>query len=375
MVLLKVLPQLTTATLSSDDTANHERRENFRVAMRTLLGENIHIASVTKLLDEVEADEWVHFSRDALNGFYCCLALSRHAYRWALMPVVKIAQLEKEIRFPPELAVPWPYMQRYFGVVADSGNHTSNVLSNFTEGGERMFKFNSTLSPSIQSTEEAFFKLLYNVEAMGFDIYYDMVIAIVSYQNGKRDSCLRRMRSISDSLKRVIQLFHQQMKESRISRRVWLSYVQGFHGWGLGRWIKNEFVQFNGVSGNHILLFQALDAFLGMEPYLSNEDMVRYIPSGQRSFCRSLKEQCLRGHLDEDKDLELKEEFNAIVRQMKQYRVAHRTRVMPYLKQPAPERFHMTAGKSVLTTDLNVSIEEAIEPLDHMLATRLKETI
>lgn len=48
---------------------------------------------------------------------------------------------------------------------------------------------------------------------------------------------------------------------------------------------------------------------------------------------------------------------------------------MPYLRQPAPERFHMTAGKSVLTTDVNVGIDEATESLYQMLATRFDDTI
>jgi hypothetical protein len=80
--------------------------------------------------------------------------------------VVKVAQLEKVVDMPPELSVPWPYLQRYYGVASDSGNHTSNVLMNFNPRGERVFHFNNSLSPLIQSAEEGFFRLLYNIDVM-----------------------------------------------------------------------------------------------------------------------------------------------------------------------------------------------------------------
>lgn len=48
---------------------------------------------------------------------------------------------------------------------------------------------------------------------------------------------------------------------------------------------------------------------------------------------------------------------------------------MPYLEQPAPERFTMTAGKSVLESASTKGTKEALKVLDQMLVTRLKETV
>ena len=45
---------------------------------------------------------------------------------------------------------------------------------------------------------------------------------------------------------------------------------------------------------------------------------------------------------------------------------------MPYLEQQAPERLPMTAGKSVLE---GPTLKEALNVLDQMLLTRLKETV
>ena len=79
---------------------------------------------------------------------------------------MKVAQLEKVVDFPHELDVPWPYLQRKFGVTADSGNNTANVLHNFDEEGQRVYKINVGLSESIRSSEETFFRMFYDVEIM-----------------------------------------------------------------------------------------------------------------------------------------------------------------------------------------------------------------
>ena len=86
--------------------------------------------------------------------------------RWATIPVVKVAQLEKTVDFPQQLEVPWPYLQRRFGVTADSGNNTANVLHNFDETGERRYKINVGMSDLITSSEETFFRMFHDVEVL-----------------------------------------------------------------------------------------------------------------------------------------------------------------------------------------------------------------
>ena len=60
---------------------------------------------------------------------------------------------------------------------------------------------------------------------------------------------------------------------------------------------------------------------------------------------------------------------------LQMFRAAHRTRVMPYLEEPAPERMTMTAGKSVLEGPTTKDTKEALKVLDEMLVTRLKQTV
>ena len=83
-----------------------------------------------------------------------------------MIPVVKVAQVEKLVEFPPELDVPWPYLQRNFGVTAESGNNTANVLHNFNENGERVYKINVGMSDLIMSSEETFFRMFYDLEVL-----------------------------------------------------------------------------------------------------------------------------------------------------------------------------------------------------------------
>lgn len=79
-ILFEVLPHLSTAVPSQDNAVNAERRKNVQTMMRKLLKERIDLSSVEKLLIEVERDDWAGISRDQLNAFYSCLAISRHAY-------------------------------------------------------------------------------------------------------------------------------------------------------------------------------------------------------------------------------------------------------------------------------------------------------
>ncbi|KAI1906164.1 hypothetical protein LOZ61_006806 [Ophidiomyces ophidiicola] len=374
-IYLELISLLPTARPSLDDDINNERRNKYRSIMRKLLSERVNIFEVEILLASVEAGSWDLCPRDVYNGFHCCVAVCRHAYRWATIPVVRVAQLETVIDFPPELDIPWPFFQRHFGVSAESGNNTSNVLLNFDERGERVYKINVGLSNTIQSSEEAFFRMFYHLEILAFPVYCNIVHAIISFEENNKASCLNYLENVVSGVRDLLLIFYQNLTESRISRSVWLSYVQGFQGWGIGKLVNGEFVKYDGVSGNHILFFQALDAFLGMNRYLTDENMDRYIPINQRKFCLALKKHSFRAKLDKegggDSNQRLKDEFKKILNHLKLFRTAHRTRVVPYLKEEAPERLIMTAGKSLLEG----SLEDALKFLDDMMVRRLTETI
>lgn len=80
-VYFQLIPLLSAAPPSLDDEVNNERREKYRSIMRKLLMERINIPQVVSIMAAVEAGNWDLFPRDAYNGFYCCIAVCRHAYR------------------------------------------------------------------------------------------------------------------------------------------------------------------------------------------------------------------------------------------------------------------------------------------------------
>ncbi|TGO34967.1 hypothetical protein BHYA_0175g00200 [Botrytis hyacinthi] len=373
-IYFQLIPLLSAAPPSLDDDVNNERREKYRSMMRKCLMERINIPQVVAIMAAVEAGNWDLFPRDAYNGFYCCIAVCRHAYRWATIPVVKVAQLEKIVELPSELDAPWPYLQRNFGVDADAGNNTSNVLLNFNTRGERIYRINVGMSDLIRSSEEIFFQMFYDLEVVAFPIYHEMVLSVLSYNSSSPSTCLPHLRTINTRLRDLFLVFYENLTKSRVSHSVWLSYVQGFQGWGVGKIVSGEYVKYDGLSGNHVLFFQALDAFLGMERYLSDENMERYIPVRQRELCLVLKKYSFVRGKKETGERQIEEEFAKMVNQLKLFRAAHRARVMSYLQEPAPERLVMTAGKSVLENSNNKSLDDALKPLDDMLADRLKET-
>ncbi|KAK3337589.1 cytochrome P450 [Cercophora scortea] len=353
-IYLEVVPYLSEPTVSLDDSINAERQSKFRDSMRKLLAERINISEVVAILGAVEKGDWSVLSRDSYNGFYSCIAVCRHAFRWATIPVVKVAQLETTLAFPPELDAPWPYLQSHFGLTADSGNIMSNVVLGFNPSGtERVYKINvgADIPDLVKSSEDAFYRIFYDMETranyQALPLYHSMVNAITAFETDDKPSCLHHITDLATGLRGLLRVFYNSLHEGRIAHSVWLSYVQGFQAWGIGRVIDGEFVKFDGLSGNHVLIFHAVDAFLGIDRYLNDRDTERYIPRNQRALADALRKNSFRGRIGEG-DERIEMELSEIAKQLRTFRAAHRSRGLTYLEEPAPERLPMTAGKSVL---------------------------
>ena len=96
-----------------------------------------------------------------------------------------------------------------------------------------------------------------------------------------------------------------------------MSYVQGFQGWAAGEIIDGAYVEYDGLSGNQLPFFHIIDAFLGLDPYLSEENMLRYIPLSQRKLSSSLRKHNFRHKAKLAGDVEIKSEMQEIVKQMR----------------------------------------------------------
>lgn len=112
---------------------------------------------------------------------------------------------------------------------------------------------------------------------------------------------------------KLFRIFYQGLVESKISQKVWLSYCQGFQGWGVGRMVDGRYVKYDGLSGNHVLIFQAIDAFFGINRYLPDENMIRYIPARQRELTSVLRRHAIRRKIREGEDVEIVAEIGQLV--------------------------------------------------------------
>ncbi|KAM7187730.1 hypothetical protein V8F20_010867 [Naviculisporaceae sp. PSN 640] len=366
--LSPLVPTLNNSQLL-DDQANRRRIEHFRCLMRENLAVRVNIEQVKEILTAESSGE---LGKDIFNALYCCIASLRHAYRWAIIPAVKVAQGETRLDIPPELTVPWSILQSRYGLRSESSNLTGNFLLNFTPTGEYVLKINSGMPDHIQECEELFARIPFDLEALALPIYKEIIQTIIAFDRSDKPSVLRHVENINVRFRDALRVFYDNMHDSRLPRSIWMSHVQGFQAWGLERadGHTGETIEDDGLSGSHILLFQALDSFLGIERYLSDDDWVKFVPARQRKFCETIRKYSPRGRLSSGHAM-IEEGFSKIAERFRIFRAAHKTRVMPYLSVPAPERLPMTAGKSVLK---GASLNDALEPLHALLITRLAQT-
>lgn len=80
-IYLELIPTLSTSTPTLDDAVNKERMVEFRGSMTRLLAERINISEVKAALARFESGDHSSLTREAYNAVYCCIAVSRHAYR------------------------------------------------------------------------------------------------------------------------------------------------------------------------------------------------------------------------------------------------------------------------------------------------------
>ncbi|KAI0502774.1 hypothetical protein F5B22DRAFT_58276 [Xylaria bambusicola] len=373
-IYLELIPNLSTAIPALDDDINKQRIEEFRHKMSRLLCERVNILEVKHVLERFKLEGSRSLTQEIYNAVYCCVAVCRHAYRWGTIPVVKQAQNEIMLDFPMELNVPWSYLQRHFELSGESGNMTSNILLNFDQCGKRFYKVNITDSYKIATAEDIFSRIFFNIEVLAFPIYYEIALATTAFADQRKKGCIRHVKNIAKQIKKLLPIFFDNLRDSKIAHAVWLSHVQGFQAWGVGRIVNGKFEKHDGLSGNQLLFFSTIDAFLDLDRYLSDENMERYIPVNQRRLSLAIKNHSFRHKLD-DGDVELKKYFKNIANYMRMFRSAHRSRARPYLEHPAPERLIMTAGKSVLETPKTKGFDDAYKPLDDMLMAQLQLTV
>ncbi|KAL2831593.1 hypothetical protein BJY01DRAFT_107963 [Aspergillus pseudoustus] len=368
-IYLGLAPQLATEDVRAE--AGAARCENFRQTVRSALQKRVNLVEVLAILSNVGEDQ---LKREHCNGFFACIANMRHAFRWGTIPVVKAVQEQKLIDFPIELDAPWDLLSRYYGVTSKGGNMMANYLCNFDEQGRIVYQINYTMPELIKTAEYNFTHMFVGVERMAFPIYYKMARSIILFERRDFDACRICLQDINRQFRQPLEVFYSTLVEAVISSKVWMPYVQGFAGWGAGEIKDGDYVEYDGLSGSHALFFRVVDAFLGLPPYFTDENMQRYIPKSQRRLCDVMGAHSFREQVRKFELHQLDSELDSITKQLRAFRAAHRARIQKYLRVPAPERFIMTAGKSVIESAEIPGIEDAMHYLDSILARRLKQT-
>lgn len=241
-------------------------------------------------------------------------------HRWGTIPAVRVAQLEKTVSLPPELVSSWASLQQHFGLNSDAGNMMANIVLNFHVSGEYVLKINSGLSPVVTSSEEEFSRICHEMEVLAVPVYHSIVKAIISFAGGDKVACLEHVRGIKNQLRPLLSSYYDRVHDARIARSVWLSHVQGFFAWGAGYQdaTTGEWEKFDGLSGNQVLLFQAVDAFLGLEAYLTKKVLGMNVPELQREFCLAVGRHSFRHMLGEEGvEGQIKGEFTEIVKRLR----------------------------------------------------------
>jgi hypothetical protein len=83
----EMVPLLSSAAASLDDNINNAIREDFRTKMRKLLKQRIDIQEVEDIMFAAELGGPGSLPRSSYNGFYNCIAVCRHMYRYTILAI------------------------------------------------------------------------------------------------------------------------------------------------------------------------------------------------------------------------------------------------------------------------------------------------
>ncbi|KAJ7826291.1 hypothetical protein B0H14DRAFT_3874067 [Mycena olivaceomarginata] len=327
------------------------------------------MASIVSVLEESEASCWVGYDeqsmQSALLGFCACVCFLRLAYRWGVSPVVREAQIETSLSFPPQLDEPWLHLQRIFGFTSPGGGLSS--------------------SPPETANWDA--RLFLETEHRSLPMYR-LIAETISACSSFTDECpLNALASLKEAnvlFQNTSRFFFENMKDTNISHALWLAYLQGYTGWALP---DADGVMISGVSGGHSLTIRTLDAFLGIKPAPPPEEEALHLPAAQRDWLNSLrnydiraKVQCALKKCTDAPDSvefwqEMQDELQKMVQKLRLWRMGHMTRMVPYEGVHRPERVFMTAGRSIPPEGEASDEAGMVEHLKEVLQERLVQTV
>lgn len=127
------------------------------------------------------------------------------------------------------------------------------------------------------------------------------------------------METISFHLRKLLRNLYEKMNDPHVARAIWVRHVAGVHSWGLTHEKDNHSVEYGGLSGSQILLFLAIDAFLGIDRYHSEDQQKRHISRNLRGVATTISKHSFRHQLSEksEQDIAMRKTFQNMVNQLR----------------------------------------------------------
>ncbi|KAF7317672.1 hypothetical protein MKEN_00854900 [Mycena kentingensis (nom. inval.)] len=367
-VLRTMEPLFPVRESSTVDAHNRVLIDAFRSRMRAELDEHVNLRDVQSALDRAEKSDPASCSQAAWLGIWLCISMLRHSYRWGVTPIVSEAQSEETLDFPEQLDLIWTYLQRHFGTTSPGGCMSSLMYTNLRADDRLEYSVNVGMPETHRQTEYWNTKLICSMEERTIPMYHLFARAITLLDASDLPGALAALKSANDVLKSALKHFFATLVDANLAQDVWLAYVQGYQGWTLGG--------IDGISGGQSLLFRTLDAFLGIRPFPTPEKEALHLMTQQRAWLEFMREYDIRArvktfeHTPEAE--EITAELDALVKQLRLWRMGHMRRMIPYESARRPERKTMTAGISVVDAS---SEDLMIQHLKKELGRRLAETV
>lgn len=151
-------------------------------------------------------------------------------------------------------------------------------------------------------------------------MYCNIIRAMISYEQGNKIASLAYTEAVFEHVRQLILHLFDNMNEPNVSRAIWVRHVSGIHSWGLTSDTEHGPVEFGGLSGSQTLIFLAVDAFLGIDQYHSEEEIRMHISKNMRNVFAAMKRHCFRPQLAKGgsaEDLAIIEVMDRIVKQMR----------------------------------------------------------
>lgn len=112
---------------------------------------------------------------------------------------------------------------------------------------------------------------------------------------------------------------YDKMTDPQVARKIWARNIVGIHGWGLTLETHDPPTVHGGLSGSQILLFLAVDAFLGIERYHTDSQLKMQISQNLREVAASFRRHSFRRLLSEKSpdDIAIGKALDQMVKQLR----------------------------------------------------------